>query len=165
MPHAPRLGAWSVAVSNEVKLIFNIMFLKEAFCYIGTKEVGKSKNKRTIPDVSLAIDLIRDCRHDIQIFGLKATIEKWQFFLIGQLRNDNNRCFVCGSTEYWYRQPSELGGQGAWVCSICHPDPNVKKTIEVDSIKYLKEGGEIECQLKSQKESSERQSQYLIALD
>lgn len=32
-------------------------------------------------------------------------------------------CFICGSIEWWWREPSPLGGPGGWLCSICHPDP------------------------------------------
>lgn len=33
-------------------------------------------------------------------------------------------CPVCGSTDWWYREPSFLGGKGEWVCGHCHPRPN-----------------------------------------
>lgn len=33
-------------------------------------------------------------------------------------------CFICGGSSWWWRGPSPLGGPGAWLCSVCHPDPN-----------------------------------------
>ncbi len=30
----------------------------------------------------------------------------------------------CGSDDWWWREPSNLGGRGAWVCGKCHPKPN-----------------------------------------
>lgn len=29
----------------------------------------------------------------------------------------------CGSTAWWWRPPSYLGGPGGWVCNTCHQKP------------------------------------------
>jgi hypothetical protein len=31
-------------------------------------------------------------------------------------------CYRCGGTDYWWREKGY--GEGAWVCSSCHPNPN-----------------------------------------
>ena len=33
-------------------------------------------------------------------------------------------CFACGSSNWWYRPASELGGPAEWVCGRCHGNPN-----------------------------------------
>ncbi|MBA7526539.1 hypothetical protein ES705_18701 [subsurface metagenome] len=35
----------------------------------------------------------------------------------------DKRCPACGSTDWWWRQASGLGGPGEWLCNRCHPQP------------------------------------------
>ena len=37
-------------------------------------------------------------------------------------------CPVCGSSDWWYRPASELGGPGERLCGRCHPNPNKEPT-------------------------------------
>lgn len=84
---------------------FNIRFLLATQCYM--------------PKV--ALQLIRECREDIEIFGLEYAQEKWAKF--SEIPKEGT-CPVCGSGDWWYRQASELGGPGGRVCNRCHPNPN-----------------------------------------
>ncbi len=35
----------------------------------------------------------------------------------------SGKCHICGSTDWWFRPASELGGSGEWLCNRCHPKP------------------------------------------
>jgi len=48
----------------------------------------------------------------------------------------NYPCSICGSTDWWWRLASGLGGPGGWLCGKCHPNPNpVSKEAEVSTEK------------------------------
>ena len=32
-------------------------------------------------------------------------------------------CFICGSSSWWWREPSPWGS-GEWLCCVCHPNSN-----------------------------------------
>jgi hypothetical protein len=36
-------------------------------------------------------------------------------------------CPACGSNDWWYREPSALGGKSEWCCECCHPGPEIKE--------------------------------------
>jgi len=46
----------------------------------------------------------------------------------GQIKEFNipkkGTCPACGSSDWWWRPASGLGGPGGWVCGRCHPNPN-----------------------------------------
>lgn len=78
-----------------------------------------------MPRVALA--LIRECREDIEIFGLKYAKRKWAKFV--EIPKEGT-CPVCGSNDWWYRPASELGGPGERLCARCHPKPGEKARKE-----------------------------------
>lgn len=72
-----------------------------------------------MPKVSL--QLIRECRQDIKMFGWEYTQNKWAKFV--EIPKEGT-CPICGSSEWWYRPASALGGPGGRVCGRCHPNPS-----------------------------------------
>ena len=71
-----------------------------------------------MPKVAKA--LVRECKEDLEIFGFEYTRKKWAKFVE---MPEEGACPVCGSTDWWYRPASELGGLGGRVCGRCHPKP------------------------------------------
>lgn len=72
-----------------------------------------------MPKVAKA--LIRECREDIKMFGWEFAQKKWAKFI--EIPKEGT-CPVCGSSDWWYRPASDLGGPGGWLCNRCHPNPN-----------------------------------------
>jgi len=87
---------------------FNLRFLSELQRY--TPKVAK--------------DLLRECRNDIQFGGLRYAQRKWAKFI--GLDKKEGACPVCGSSTWWYRPTSELGGPGERLCARCHSKPGEK---------------------------------------
>lgn len=71
-----------------------------------------------MPKVGLA--LIGECREDIKMFGWEYAQHKWAKFV--EMPKEGT-CPICGSSDWWYRPASELGGPGARLCNRCHPNP------------------------------------------
>lgn len=72
----------------------------------------------------VAKDLLRECREDIVLLGWERTKQKWVKFV--ELPEEG-ACPVCGSSDWWYRPASELGGPGERLCGRCHPKPGEKE--------------------------------------
>lgn len=68
----------------------------------------------------VALGLVRECREDIEMFGLEYAQQKWAKFI--EIPKEDT-CPVCGSSDWWDRPASELGGPGERLCSRCHPKP------------------------------------------
>ncbi|MCJ7743786.1 MAG: hypothetical protein MUO99_04405 [Dehalococcoidales bacterium] len=43
--------------------------------------------------------------------------------MIQNIKPKPEKCWNCGSTEFWLREASQWG-PGAWLCCRCHPNPN-----------------------------------------
>jgi len=69
----------------------------------------------------VALQLVRECREDIKMFGWEYAQRKWAKFI--EIPKEGT-CPVCGSSDWWYRPPSKLGGPGGRLCGRCHPNPN-----------------------------------------
>jgi len=52
-------------------------------------------------------------------------------------------CYICRSTDWWFRMPSHVGEKGEWLCPICHPNPNGTDTKkqELEMLKERVRGG------------------------
>jgi len=64
--------------------------------------------------------LLRECQEDIKMFGWEYAQQKWAKFI--EIPKQGT-CPICGSSEWWYRPASALGGPGGRVCGRCHPKP------------------------------------------
>ena len=71
----------------------------------------------------LGKQLLRECREDIVLLGWKHAQQKWAKFV--ELPKEG-ACPICGSTDWWDRPASRLGGPGARLCAKCHPKPGGK---------------------------------------
>ena len=69
----------------------------------------------------VARDLLRECRSDIRFRGWWYAQRRWAKFI--GLDKKEDACPVCGSSDWWYRSASGLGGSGSRVCGRCHPNP------------------------------------------
>lgn len=69
---------------------------------------------------ALARRLIEEVREDIKMFGWGNAQSKWSKFI--EIPKEGT-CSVCGSSDWWYRPASELGGPGKRLCVKCHPKP------------------------------------------
>lgn len=65
--------------------------------------------------------LITEVNEDIEIFDTEYTLKKWARFI--EIPKEGS-CSLCGSSDWWYRPATELGGPGRRVCGRCHPKPN-----------------------------------------
>ncbi|MBA7663390.1 hypothetical protein ES703_71430 [subsurface metagenome] len=104
---------------------FNLRFLRELQCY----------------PPKVARDLLRECRNDIRFGGWWYAQRRWGKFI--GLDKKEDACPVCGSTDWWYRPASGLGGPGARLCGRCHPEPGTKvERSPVDLSYFTIEEGE-----------------------
>jgi len=97
-------GVYSYVFTTELREFFH-RFLTETMCYIAP----------------VARRLITEANEDLEIFGADYTLDKWAKFV--EVPKEGT-CPVCGSSEWWYRPASELGGPSARLCGRCHPNPN-----------------------------------------
>ena len=75
--------------------------------------------------LKVARDLLHECRNDVRFRGLRYAQRRWAKFI--GLDKKDGACPVCGSSDWWYRPSSELGGPGERLCSRCHPKPGEKE--------------------------------------
>lgn len=82
----------------------------------------------------VAKQLLRECHEDIVLLGWEHTQNKWMRFV--ELPKEG-ACPVCGSTDWWDRPASELGGRSERLCGRCHPKPGEKEEKSPVDLSYF----------------------------